>query len=566
MSASLAFLRNAAASALRDAALASSSSEGFLRRALGAPETLSSGETRCSATARAGAVAKRKADARLAPSSSAVAASASPKLDASSNDRSASSDRSSSAFASAASDRPSTETPETTGVPRRVRADRSPIPSDASPAVAASDQSSANGSDHGGSGVPGDVSAIATELAAARLDEPDRETSEPSSSRRDAALRLRPRLAFSRVDSDASFDARETSNEFRETPSKSPFQLLLCNDDGCEVREPRDRAIRHRQHGTPHSQFAWVEPPRNALVVKKPNDKNTTTALVRVVDMLVKKNVTPWVEPAVHWETSVGHTWSLDDDPRLDKIIDFIVCLGGDGTILWVSNLFPKAVPPVISFAMGSLGFLTAFEEESIPRAVDDVVRGDFFFTPRSRLAAHVVDKDGLEEKLRYVCLNEVVIDRGASAALVDLDVNIDGSPMTKVLADGVMISTPTGSTAYSLAAGGSMVHPGVSGVLFVPICPHTLSFRPLVLPDTSVLTVRVPESARVEPVASFDGKRQRTLRRGESLVIAGWRYPVPAICKSGETGDWFRAVKDSLLWNVRGAAQKPERVGDARA
>ena len=142
-----------------------------------------------------------------------------------------------------------------------------------------------------------------------------------------------------------------------------------------------------------------------------------TTALGRGADMLRKKNVTPWVEPAVHWETSVGQTWSLDDDPALEKIIDFIVCLGGDGTILWVSNLFPKAVPPVISFAMGSLGFLTAFEEESIPRAVGDVVRGDFFFTPRSRLAAHVVDAHGVEEKLRYVCLNEVVIDRGASAA-----------------------------------------------------------------------------------------------------------------------------------------------------
>ena len=430
----------------------------------------------------------------------------------------------------------------------------------------AEDQSaSANGSDGSdGSGVPGGVTTIAAELAATQLGETDREPSEPSSSSADAGLPNRVRLVFSRDDSDASFDARETlganfSGENGEN-GKAPFQLLLCNDDGCEVREPRDRAIRHRQHGVPHSQFAWIEPPRNALVVKKPNDKNTTTALVRVADMLLKKNVTPWVEPAVHWETSVGQTWSLDDDPALEKIIDFIVCLGGDGTILWVSNLFPKAVPPVISFAMGSLGFLTAFEEESIPRAVGDVVRGDFFFTPRSRLAAHVVDAHGVEEKLRYVCLNEVVIDRGASAALVDLDVNIDGSPMTKVLADGVMISTPTGSTAYSLAAGGSMVHPGVSGVLFVPICPHTLSFRPLVLPDTSVLTVRVPESARVEPVASFDGKRQRTLRRGESLVIAGWRYPVPAICKSGETGDWFRAVKDSLLWNVRGAAQKPER------
>ena len=137
---------------------------------------------------------------------------------------------------------------------------------------------------------------------------------------------------------------------------------------------------------------------------------------------------------------------------------------------------------------------------------------------------------------------------------------NIDGNPMTKVLADGILISTPTGSTAYSLAAGGSMVHPGVSGVLFVPICPHTLSFRPLVLPDTSVLTITVPESARVEPVASFDGKKQRTLRRGESLVVKGWRYPVPAICKAGETKDGFKAVKNSLLWNVRGATQKAQQ------
>lgn len=102
------------------------------------------------------------------------------------------------------------------------------------------------------------------------------------------------------------------------------------------------------------------------------------------------------------------------------------------------------------------------------------------------------------------------------------------------------------------------MVHPGVPGILFVPICPHTLSFRPLVLPDSVILTIQVPETARVEPVVSFDGKQQRRLRRGESLVVAGWRYPVPAICHAGETGDWFRAVKDSLLWNVRGAFQKP--------
>ena len=341
---------------------------------------------------------------------------------------------------------------------------------------------------------------------------------------------------------------------------KSPFQLVLCNDDGCEVREPPDRAIRTRQHSAPHSQFSWIEPPRNVLVIKKPNDKYTTAMMPAVVAKLADEGITAWVEPVVHWETGLGKTWEQDEDPGLDRKIDFIICLGGDGTILWVSNLFPRACPPVISFAMGSLGFLTAFEEDSIPRAVDDVVRGDFFFTMRSRVVAHVVDAEGNEDRERHVCLNEVVIDRGASAALVDLDVNIDGNPMTKVLADGVLISTPTGSTAYSLAAGGSMVHPGVSGVLVVPICPHTLSFRPLVLPDTVVLTIKVPETARIEPVASFDGKKQRRLKRGESLVVAGWRFPVPAICKSGETGDWFRAVKDSLLWNVRGSFQKPNQ------
>jgi len=100
----------------------------------------------------------------------------------------------------------------------------------------------------------------------------------------------------------------------------------------------------------------------------------------------------------VHWETGVGGTWQLDDDPGLDKKIDFIICLGGDGTILWVSNLFPKAVPPVISFAMGSLGFLTAFDEFELGTAIDDVVRGEFFFTPRSRLCAYVVDANGVEE------------------------------------------------------------------------------------------------------------------------------------------------------------------------
>lgn len=338
---------------------------------------------------------------------------------------------------------------------------------------------------------------------------------------------------------------------------KVPFQLLLCNDDGCRIVEPEDRAVRSTQSSVPHSQLIWGETPRNVLIVKKPNDTGTSAVLPLVVELLQKKGIKPWVEPAVHWETGLGKTWQQDDDPHLDRIIDFVVCLGGDGTILWVNNLFPKAVPPVVSFAMGSLGFLTAFEEESIPKAIDDVVNGDFFITQRSRLVARVVLADGTEESEQHVVLNEVVIDRGSASSLVSLDLGIDGQPVTKVLADGLMVATPTGSTAYALAAGGSMVHPGVSGVLVVPICPHSLSFRPLVLPDSVVLSVRVLEDARTEAHLHFDGKHHRTLRRGESLVVKGWRYPVPAICNGGESVDWFTAVNTSLLWNMRGSQQK---------
>ena len=241
-----------------------------------------------------------------------------------------------------------------------------------------------------------DVSQLANTFATQSVSTSSLETVDPKF---DDEVVTRPRMHFKREDSDASlFGNGENTSNSKLPEKKAPFQLLLCNDDGCEVHTPEDRAIRRTQIGTPHSQFAWLAPPKNVLIVKKPNDKNTTSALVEVVRILQKKNITPWVEPAVHWETGVGVTWQLDDDPRLDKKIDFIICLGGDGTILWVSNLFPKAVPPVISFAMGSLGFLTAFDEFELGTAIDDVVRGEFFFTPRSRLCAYVVDANGVEE------------------------------------------------------------------------------------------------------------------------------------------------------------------------
>lgn len=150
--------------------------------------------------------------------------------------------------------------------------------------------------------------------------------------------------------------------------------------------------------------------------------------------------------------------------------------------------------------------------------------------------------------------LNEVAIDRGASPFLANVEVYCDGALVTRAQGDGLIVATPTGSTAYSLAAGGSMVHPGVPGLLLTPVCPHSLSFRPLVFPDTVHLCVRVPPDSRSRRVwCSFDGRDRTALRRGDSVVMSLSRWPVPAVAPSSDAGAaWFAAVRECLHWNAR--------------
>ena len=338
--------------------------------------------------------------------------------------------------------------------------------------------------------------------------------------------------------------------------------MVLANDEGVEVLEPLDRKIRTKQKGLPHSKFSWLEAPRNALVVKKIHDAAAAEMMIRATRVLKSKGVTAWLERAV-WDEFAElqgdcQTWDAGDaNFHLDEIIDFIVVLGGDGTILWASKYFPKAMPPVVPFAMGSLGFLTSHRVEDMEKKLAVVMQGDFTISMRSRLVAKVVSAEGVSSQWRYV-LNEVLIDRGPKPVMVELDIAVDGYHVTKVAADGVILSSPTGSTAYSLAAGGSMVHPGVPALCVTPICPHSLSFRPIVLPDSVVVTITCPRDARNTAWAAFDGKFQTELARGDAVVVRVAGFPVPSVCNASENNDWFAAVKQGLLWNARGADQKP--------
>ncbi|KAF2397861.1 ATP-NAD kinase [Trichodelitschia bisporula] len=249
---------------------------------------------------------------------------------------------------------------------------------------------------------------------------------------------------------------------------------------------------------------------------------------------------------------------------------DLVLTLGGDGTVLFTSWLFQRVVPPVLSFSLGSLGFLAGFEfdryRDVLARVMGEEgmrvsLRMRFTCTIYRQSASGLPGNGGgeggeaLVEGEQYEVLNELVLDRGPSSYVSSLELLCNGALLTHIQADGCILSTPTGSTAYSLSAGGSLVHPAIPAILLTPICPHTLSFRPMILSDSMELRLRVPRGSRSTAWCAFDGKARVELRQGDCVVVEASRYPFPTV-GAGEM-EWFESIARTLRWNVRGAQQK---------
>ncbi|KAH9741404.1 NAD(H) kinase 1 [Citrus sinensis] len=266
-----------------------------------------------------------------------------------------------------------------------------------------------------------------------------------------------------------------------------------------------------------------------------------------------QKKLNIYVEPRVRAELltessyfSFVQTWKDEKEILLlHTKVDLVVTLGGDGTVLWVCAF--KLTEPVFE--------MTLDNSEHYKDYLDSVLRGPISITLRNRLQCHVIRdaaKNEIEIEDPILVLNEVTIDRGISSYLTNLECYCDNSFVTCVQGDGLILSTTSGSTAYSLAAGGSMVHPQVPGILFTPICPHSLSFRPLILPEHVTLRVQIPFNSRSPAWASFDGKDRKQLAPGDALVCSMAPWPVPTACQVDSTDDFFRSIHDGLHWNLR--------------
>lgn len=233
--------------------------------------------------------------------------------------------------------------------------------------------------------------------------------------------------------------------------------------------------------------------------------------------------------------------------------VDMIIVLGGDGTLLSAARLVAgsRKNVPIFGVNLGSLGFMAEVSLDELYANLEKALAGRLVTEERMMLTATVLRRG--KKVSTYTVLNDAVISKGAFARMVALDVSVGRDDLTSIRADGLIVSTPTGSTAYSLSAGGPIIHPGLHCFVLTPICPHTLSNRPIVIPDTSV--VRVKLASESDGVSlTLDGQMVEPLRLHDLIEVKKAKYRVRII--KHPTKDYYDILRTKLKWGSNPAAR----------
>lgn len=272
-------------------------------------------------------------------------------------------------------------------------------------------------------------------------------------------------------------------------------------------------------------------------VVIKPHAPRIREILRDLVRYFEKKGIAAFLEePAAE---KLGQSGGLRRED-LPGQVDLVVVLGGDGTFLSVAHLAAEQGVPVMGVNLGSLGFLTEVPLSEMTLTLDALLAGnEEIVSARWLLEANCSGKS-------FLCLNDAVINKGALARMIQMKVWVDGLDVAILKADGLIISTPTGSTAYSLSAGGPILQPRIPAIIITPICPHTLTFRPMAVASESAVKVRLL-AADEEVFLSLDGQRGMTLRKNDEFEVRRASRELQLI--SSPQRNYFNLLKEKLGW-----------------
>lgn len=229
--------------------------------------------------------------------------------------------------------------------------------------------------------------------------------------------------------------------------------------------------------------------------------------------------------------------------PQTDfaKLVDVVITFGGDGTLLSVARLLVDADVPIMGINVGRLGFLAEFSADQVPDAIECLLSGAYRVVDRSTLEVHFRETHG-------IAINEILVERSSEAKMISVRAHVDDHHVADYSADGVIIATPTGSTAYSLAAGGPIIAPSAAAFCITPIAPHTLTLRPLIINDDSEVRLEIlQEHATAQIVA--DGTVLGTIGKNENVMISKGKHRVRLIKRAEST--YFDVLREKLLWSA---------------
>lgn len=231
---------------------------------------------------------------------------------------------------------------------------------------------------------------------------------------------------------------------------------------------------------------------------------------------------------------------------RLPELSDILLVFGGDGTLLSAARLVGKFSAPILGVNLGTLGFLTETSLEDLIPSLERLLAGEYRISRRWKLAVELRRQE--QSVASFEALNDAVINKGALARIISLDAYSGSDFIANFLADGLIVATPTGSTAYSLAAGGPILFPSESLIAITPICPHTLTNRPLILPATN--QVRVLLRSGDEVMLTVDGQVGSAMREGDELICTRSEKPIELIQPGSTT--FFDILRQKLKWGER--------------
>ena len=216
---------------------------------------------------------------------------------------------------------------------------------------------------------------------------------------------------------------------------------------------------------------------------------------------------------------NVSGTRIEDSGLPVGETIDLAVVVGGDGTMLHVARSLGSYALPMIGVNLGRLGFLTDLSADRMREGMDELLRGEF--TVEERIMLQVQISNGSENLNDSIALNDVTLSKGNTGRMIEFDTHVNSEPLGRTRGDGVIISTPTGSTAYALSAGGPILHPLLPAIVFAPICPHTLGHRPMVLDDSSIIELEILDLAGADGNIFIDGLKQLPVTGNEIIRIS---------------------------------------------